>query len=54
MEAVIDLNSGSGFVYGAPSAVCDAGVRINAVIDEALEVAARAKPSRHHHLAHGR
>jgi hypothetical protein len=31
MAAMIDLNSGSGFVYGALSAVCDAGVRINAL-----------------------
>ena len=46
MEAIIDLNSGSGFVYGAPSAVCDAGVRINALIDAALEAEHRSQPPR--------
>jgi hypothetical protein len=46
MGAIIDLNSGSGFVYGESGAVCDAGVRINALIDAALESAARAKPPR--------
>jgi hypothetical protein len=46
MEAVIDLNSGSGFVYGGLSAVCDVGVRINALIDAALAAAARARPRR--------
>ena len=46
MVAMIDLNSGSGFVYGAPSAVCDAGVRINALIDAALETEHRSKPAR--------
>jgi hypothetical protein len=46
MHAVVDLNSGSGFVYGAPSAVRDAGVSINALIDEALETAHHAQPPR--------
>ena len=46
MEAIIDLNSGSGFIYGARSAVCDAGVRINALIDAALETEHRSKPAR--------
>jgi hypothetical protein len=46
MEAIIDLNSGSGFVYGAPSAVCDAGVRVNALIDAALEAEHRSQPPR--------
>ena len=46
MEAIIDLNSGSGFVYGALSAVCDAGIRINALIDAALEAEHRSKPPR--------
>ena len=46
MEAIIDLNPGSGFVYGALSAVCDAGVRINALIDAALETEHRLKPPR--------
>ena len=45
MEAIVDLNSGSGFIYGAPSAVCDVGVRINAHVDAALEAAHRR--SRH-------
>jgi hypothetical protein len=43
---LVDLNSGSGFVYGAPSAVCDAGVRINELIDLALEAKHRSKPPR--------
>jgi len=46
MEAMIDLNSRSGFVYGGLSAVCDVGVRINTLIDAALEAAARARPRR--------
>jgi hypothetical protein len=46
MTAMIDLNSGSGFVYGALSAVCDVGVRINALIDAALETEHRSKPAR--------
>jgi hypothetical protein len=46
MEAIVDLNSGSGFVYGALSAVCDAGVRINALIDAALETERRSKLAR--------
>jgi hypothetical protein len=46
MEAIIDLNSGSGFVYGAPAAVCDAGIQINALIDAALETEHRSKPPR--------
>jgi hypothetical protein len=46
MAAMIDLNSGSGFVYRAPSAMCDAGVRINALIDAALEAEHWSKPSR--------
>jgi hypothetical protein len=43
---LVDLNSGSGFVYGARSAVCDTGVRINALIDGALEAEYRSKPPR--------
>jgi hypothetical protein len=46
MEALIDLNAGSGFVYGGRSAVCDAGVRINALIDAALEAEHQSKPPR--------
>ena len=43
---LVDLNSGSGFVYGGLSAVCNAGVRINALIDAALEAEHRSKPPR--------
>jgi hypothetical protein len=43
---LVDLNSGSGFVYGARSAVCDTGVRINALIDAALEAERWSKPPR--------
>jgi hypothetical protein len=43
---LVDLNSGSGFVYGALSAVCDAGVRINTLIDTALQAEQRSKPQR--------
>jgi CRISPR/Cas system-associated exonuclease Cas4 (RecB family) len=46
MHAIVDLNSGSGFIYGAPSAVRDIGVRINAHVDAALEAAQRAQPPR--------
>jgi CRISPR/Cas system-associated exonuclease Cas4 (RecB family) len=46
MHAIVDLNSGSGFIYGAPSAVLDVGVRINAHVDAALEAAQRAQPPR--------
>jgi hypothetical protein len=43
---LVDLNSGSGFVYGTPAAVCDAGIRINTLIDAALEAEHRSKPPR--------
>jgi hypothetical protein len=46
MEALIDLNSGSGFVYGGRSMVCDAGIRINGLIDAALDAAHAAEPPR--------
>jgi hypothetical protein len=46
MPAVVDLNSGSGFIYGVQSAVRDAGVRINMLIDAALEAEHRSKPPR--------
>jgi hypothetical protein len=46
MGAIVDLNSGSGFVYGTPAAVCDAGIRINTLIDAALEAEHRSKPAR--------
>jgi hypothetical protein len=43
---LIDLNSGSGVVYGGVSAVSSLGVRINALIDAALEAEHRSKPPR--------
>jgi hypothetical protein len=43
---LVDLNSGSGFVYGTLSAVCDAGVRVNELIDATLEAEHRSKPPR--------
>jgi hypothetical protein len=43
---LVDLNSGSGFVYGGLSAVSNAGVRINELIDAALEAEHRSKPPR--------
>lgn len=46
MVAVVDLNHGSGFVYGGRSAVSDAGARLNALIDAALVAADRAAPPR--------
>jgi hypothetical protein len=46
MAAIVDLNSGSGFVYGGASAVTNAGLRINTLIDRALEAASRAKAAR--------
>jgi hypothetical protein len=46
MDAIVDLNSGSGFVYGGASAVTNAGLQINTLIDGALEAASRAKAPR--------
>jgi CRISPR/Cas system-associated exonuclease Cas4 (RecB family) len=46
MHAIVDLNSGSGFIYGAPPAVSGVGVRINAHVDAALEAAHQAQPPR--------
>jgi hypothetical protein len=43
---LVDLNSGSGFVYGALSAVSNAGISINTLIDAALEAEHRSKPPR--------
>ena len=42
----VNLNHGSGFVYGAPSAVSATGVRVNALIDEVLVTANQAQPLR--------
>jgi len=46
MNAIVDLNHGSGFVYGQTSSIADAAIRINAAIDTALVSADRAKPPR--------
>ena len=46
MQALVDLNHGSGFVYGGYSAVSDTGARINDLIEAALVVADRATPPR--------
>ncbi|MBK8909264.1 MAG: hypothetical protein IPM60_15710 [Rhodospirillales bacterium] len=46
MNAIIDLNSGSGFVYGRSSPVTDSAMRINAAIDAALVAADRREPPR--------
>ena len=41
----IDLNHGSGFIYGAPPAANSAGARLNALIDDAMAAAnARQTP----------
>lgn len=45
MHDVIDLNSGSGFVYGR-AAPADPAMRLNAFIDSALVAADRLKPER--------
>jgi hypothetical protein len=42
MAAVVDLNHGSGFVYGGHSAVSEVGARLNALIDAALVAADHA------------
>lgn len=46
MVPLVDLNSSSAFVYGGAGAVGEAGLRINALIDGALETANRAQPPR--------
>jgi hypothetical protein len=46
VHPMVDLNAGSGFVYGAPCAVSDAGTTINALVDAALEAAHAAEPPR--------
>jgi hypothetical protein len=48
LHGPVDLNHGSGFVYGATTAVGDAGIRINVLIDGALEAAHQAQPPRHY------
>jgi hypothetical protein len=45
MHDVIDLNAGSGFVYGR-AASSDPAMRLNVLIDSALVAADRAKPPR--------
>lgn len=46
MAAIVDLNHGSGFVYGRAQAAVDAPARLNALIDAALVAAYQAKPPR--------
>jgi hypothetical protein len=46
MHAVVDLNHGSGFVYLGSPGVTDVGLRVNALVDTALEVAERTRPPR--------
>ncbi len=46
MHGVVDLNHGSGFVYGRPSYVAETGAWINASIDAALVAADRVKAPR--------
>ena len=46
MHDVIDLNAGSGFVYGRAALADPAASRLNVLIDAALVAADRAKPAR--------
>lgn len=46
MQALVDLNHDSGFVYLRPPGVSDTGLRVNALIDAALEAADREAPPR--------
>lgn len=46
MTAAIDLNHGSGFVYGRNEPAADTAARVNAAIDAALVAADRARPPR--------
>ena len=46
MHGVIDLNAGSGFVYGREAPADQAATRLNVLIDAALVSADRAKPPR--------
>lgn len=46
METAVNLNHGSGFVYCPASAVGAAGLRVNALVDQALVAADRARPAR--------
>lgn len=46
MSAIVDLNHGSGFVYGRTQPGVAAPARLNALIDQALVAADQAKPPR--------
>jgi hypothetical protein len=46
MHGVIDLNAGSGFVYGREAPADQAATRLNVLINAALVSADRAKPPR--------
>ena len=46
MDLAVDLNSGSGFAYCPASAVSATALRVNALIDQALITADRARPAR--------
>ena len=46
MLAIVDLNHGSGFVYGRAQPTVHAPARLNALIDAALVAADQAKPPR--------
>ena len=46
MHTMVDLNAGSGFVYGQRRPFADTAARINALIDATLVVADRTKPPR--------
>jgi len=46
MYPIVDLNQGSGFVYGRATPVDDTAAYLNTLIDAALVVADRSKPAR--------
>lgn len=46
MNAIVDLNHGSGFVYGRTSPINGTAERVNTLIDKSLVAADRAKPPR--------
>jgi hypothetical protein len=46
MDSIVDLNAGSGFVYGRPAADESAGARLNTLIDAALIAANRQERPR--------
>jgi hypothetical protein len=46
MHPIVDLNHGSGFVYGHATSVDDTAAHLNTLIDAALVAADRSKPPR--------